>query len=200
MLPSLPLSPLHVPPLTILAGAIALAYVGVVAAGIRGRVRAIKPLPALLLAVAYPRLAPVLACWAAGDALLLDKDRFFLHGLGAFLLGHVAYVGIVGPVTGVSVPWLGVGVVLAVGLLALLWPGLRPRLRAPVTLYAFAIAGMLAVAGPAGALPGAALFLISDTCLAWNRFRRPLPRGDLLVMTTYYGSMFLLAMGTRIEA
>ena len=110
MIPSGPFSPL-----TIVAAAIALTSVGLVAAGIRGPVRAIKPLPAVLLAVVHPQLAAVLLCWAAGDAFLLDKDRFFLHGLGAFLFGHLAYVGIVGPVSGVSALGLGVGLLLAIG-------------------------------------------------------------------------------------
>ena len=41
---------------------------------------------------------------------------------------------------------------------------------------------------------GATAFLLSDTILAWNRFRTPLPRGDLLVMITYYAAVFLIAL------
>ncbi len=180
-----------------LATLVALAYVGLVAAGIRGRIRGIKPLPALLLATVNPGLAPVLVCWAMGDALLLDKDRFFLHGLGAFLIGHLWFIAIVGMSTGVSLPALAFGVSLAAGMLALLWPGLRPKLRAPVALYALSLAGVLAAAAPAGGGVGAGLFLLSDTILAWNRFRKPLPRGDLLVMLTYYAAVFAIALGCR---
>lgn len=180
-----------------LAAAIAAAYVGLVALGVRGRVRGIKPLPALLMATVNPGLAPVLACWALGDALLLDKDRYFLHGLGAFLIGHIWFIALVGLNTGVSVPALLFGVALAAGMLTLLWPGLRPKLRLPVALYALALAGVLGVAAPGGSLAGAAVFMLSDTILAWNRFRTPLPRGDLLVMVTYYSAVFLIALGCR---
>lgn len=179
--------------LTGLAAMFASAYLVLVYAGVRGRLRGIKPLPALLLAVAHPGLAPVLACWAAGDALLLDKDRFFLHGLGAFLLGHLWYIALVGHTHGVSVPGLAVGAALAAGMVGTLWSSLRPRLRAPVAAYAVALAGVLAVALAAGTGAGAALFLLSDAVLAWNRFRSPLPRGDLLVMVTYFAALFLIA-------
>lgn len=179
--------------LTGVAAMFAGAYLLLVATGVRGRLRGIKPLPALVLAVAHPDLAPVLACWAAGDALLLDKDRFFLHGLGAFLLGHLWYIALVGHTHGVSAPGLAVGVALAAGMVGTLWGGLRPKLRAPVAAYAVALAGVLGVALAAGAGAGATLFLVSDAVLAWNRFRSPLPRGDLVVMVTYFAALFLFA-------
>lgn len=183
--------------LTAAAGVIALVYVGLVAGGVRGKPRVIKPFPALLLACVNPALAPVLVCWAAGDALLLDKDRFFLHGLGAFLVGHVAFIALVGSATGVSLPALGLGLALAITVLGRIWGGLKPKLRAPVLVYALTLIGVLAVAAAAGATGGAVLFLISDTVLAWNRFRKPLPRGDLLVMVTYYAAVFWIALACR---
>lgn len=183
--------------LAIAAGLFALAYLVLVALGVRGKPRVIKPLPALLLALVNPALAPVLVCWAAGDALLLDKDRFFLHGLGAFLVGHVAFIGLVGTDVGISLPALGLGLALAITVLGRIWGGLKPKLRAPVLVYALTLIGVLAVAVAAGATGGAVLFLISDTVLAWNRFRKPLPRGDLLVMVTYYAAVFWIALACR---
>ena len=194
MLPAPPLFPL-VDIVTGVALLLALAYVGLVASGIRGRVRGIKPLPALMLAAAYPEWAPVFVCWAVGDALLLDKDRFFLLGLFAFLIGHVWFIAVAGIATGISMPGLAIGLLTAAVLVGLLWPGLRPRLRLPVVLYALSLAGVLATAIPAGKATGAIVFLISDAILAWNRFRKPLPRGDLWVMATYYAAIFLFARG-----
>lgn len=191
-----PLTQLHAG-VAIAAGVFALAYLVLVALGVRGKARVIKPLPALLLAVVNPALAPVLVCWAAGDALLLDKDRFFLHGLGAFLVGHVAFIALVGSEAGVSLPALGLGLALAITVLGRIWGGLKPKLRAPVLVYALTLIGVLAVAAAAGATGGAVLFLISDTALAWNRFRKPLPRGDLLVMVTYYAAVFWIALACR---
>lgn len=189
----MPLSPDLALGLTVLAAGLAVLYVGFVVAGVRGRLRAIKPLPAMLLALVHPDLAPVLLAWAVGDAFLLDKDRFFLHGLGAFLVGHLAYIAILAATSGVDWRAVGVGLLIAGTVLSRLWHGLKPKLRAPVVLYALALAGMLGVALPAGTLPGVVMMLVSDTILAWNRFRTPLPRGDVLVMVTYYGAVFLVA-------
>lgn len=192
----MPLAPTLYPALPLaVAVAAAVVYLGLVAVGKRGRVRIIKVVPAVALAVVNPPLAPVLLAWGLGDALLLDKDRFFLHGLGAFLIGHVLYIGSFAPNSGVSLPALGVGLMLAGTMMALLWGALKPKLKLPVALYAIALAGVLGVAAPAGHALGAILFLVSDTILAWNRFRSPLPRGDLLVMVTYYGAVFAIALG-----
>jgi uncharacterized membrane protein YhhN len=51
------------------------------------------------------------------------------------------------------------------------------------------IGGMLACAigtGSAWGIAGAALFLASDSVLAWNKFVRPLPFGRPAVMVTYH--------------
>jgi uncharacterized membrane protein YhhN len=48
---------------------------------------------------------------------------------------------------------------------------------------------MLATALATGnvvAAAGAALFVASDTMIAWNRFVRPLPMADVGIMVTYH--------------
>jgi len=169
----------------------ALAYIVVAARGIAGPVRWIKLGPALLAAVGAadrPLLAAGFVAWAVGDAFLLDKGRWFLAGLGAFLVGHVlVIVDLVGrlppsPLGG------GVGLVLAAGMLVALAPGLRGVLRAAVPVYALALAALLAATsalGPLG-LVGGASFLLSDALIGWQRFRSPIPHGDTWVLTTYY--------------
>lgn len=123
---------------------------------------------------------------AAGDAFLLDSDRYFLAGLVAFLAAHLTYVAAFW-----SAPWLapvaGIVVVGAVGFVALLWPGLG-KMRVPVLVYMAAIATMVTKAWGAGPLAGlgATVFMVSDGILGYDRFRRPVPRRDLAVMLPYW--------------
>jgi uncharacterized membrane protein YhhN len=146
-----------------------------------------------------------LACSLLGDVfLLLDDEPWFVFGLGAFLLAHLAYVA--------AFWWRGVSpgaflvglVVVAVALLVLGRRILRAAsggehsdLVGPVALYMVVISLMLASAiGTAGALAiaGAALFYCSDALIAWTRFVRPLPQGRLAVIVTYHVAQVLLVL------
>lgn len=182
--------------------AAALAYLGIVAADVRGPVRLVKVVPALALAWATRHLPPAFPAAfvlsAAGDAFLLDKDRFLLPGLGAFLLAHLAFVaGFLAVATpgAASAAVLGLGLGVAGVVLTRVWPRLHGVLRVAVPVYALVLVGMAATAtalGPAG-LAGGLLFLVSDALLAMNRFARPLPGRDLSVLVTYYAALLLLA-------
>ena len=146
-----------------------------------------------------------LAFSLAGDVfLMLPSDRF-LPGLGSFLVAHVLYIGAFSQATGfqLSLPAL---LPFAVGsglVLRLLWPHLG-SLRAPVVLYVGIIAIMgwqafaqwLALGTPASlcALLGAALFTVSDSALALDRFRGAFARAPLAVLGTYYPAQWLIAL------
>ena len=54
-----------------------------------------------------------------------------------------------------------------------------------------------AVSGGGFWLPlfGALSFLVSDTLLAYQRFRGPLPAGAMLVALTYVGAQLLIVLG-----
>ena len=131
-----------------------------------------------------------------GDVLLMLPERWFLGGLVAFLLGHVAYVvGLqLAPTSGA---WTAVG--LAVVLLGALTvgrsivtrvgAGRHRSLRGPVIAYLVVISAMVVSAfgtAAAAAIIGALLFYVSDATLAWNRFVEPLRHGGLAVMVTYH--------------
>ena len=89
-------------------------------------------------------------------------------------------------------------------LLPRLWPGVPAALRLPVLLYVLVLLFMAAQAGsralelrtPAAyaAALGAVLFVISDTVLAWNRFRTPLSAAPVLVHATYFPAQWLIAV------
>jgi sterol desaturase/sphingolipid hydroxylase (fatty acid hydroxylase superfamily)/uncharacterized membrane protein YhhN len=152
-------------------------------------------------------LLAALAASLAGDAFLMF-DGFFLPGLLAFLLAHLAYTALfrqdaslmAAPRAALLIALLGLAV------FALLWiGGLPAALRAPVAVYVLAIAVMASWAvsratvladGPAWAVAvGAICFLVSDATLAVNRFVMPLPHSAVWVLTTYYAAQCLLVMG-----
>jgi uncharacterized membrane protein YhhN len=177
----------------------------------------LKPLPIALLALvvsqtipAEPRYGgPVLAglvCSMAGDICLVFPARF-LAGLACFLVGHLFYIGAFGGAAAWSAgAWLLL-VPFAVGgaaMLGFLWPHLD-RVRPAVAVYVVVIVTMAwaaavraaspGTASPSGALAlgGAIVFMVSDGVLSTDRFVRPLPGGDAIVMVTYYAAQTLIA-------
>lgn len=178
--------------------------------------RVFKPL-AMLLAMARVLRAPAapgrgwllaaLAGSLAGDVFLMF-DGFFIPGLVAFLLAHLAYIARLrqdAPWLASRRAWLGVAAV-GLGVYALLWTGGLPAaLRLPVAVYVCAIGLMAAQAfGRAAVLrdaparlaaAGAACFMVSDTLLALNRFVTPLPAQALWVLGSYYAAQGLLVAG-----
>lgn len=186
------------PVLWSIAAVVAVAYVALVASG---RKHPIKMAPALLLAAAvWPAGAltttAFVAC-AAGDGFLLSKEKYFLHGLGAFLVGHLLFVAdFAMRASGPPPLVLVAAMVVAAG--AVLWrimPTLKGVLRVAVPVYALALGAMVATAGAVStlAMVGAAIFVVSDSVLALNRFARPVPGAEIVVMTTYYAAILTIA-------
>ena len=79
-----------------------------------------------------------------------------------------------------------------------LWPGVAGSLRIPVVLYAGALLAMAAQAASRAAsrrnaaailaAVGAGLFVVSDSVLAFQRFRHPLASGHVMVLGTYFAA------------
>lgn len=175
-----------------------------------------KPLPlALLLAAAlavaraeggrYPwGIATGLAFSLAGDVLLMLPGDLFVPGLLAFLLAHLAYlVAFTAGCRWLPRPLPAVALALvALAVMAFLWPGLGPQLRLPVVVYVVALSTMAAQAmGRAGALGtlaaraaawGAGLFVLSDALLAVGRFRAPFLGNHAAVLVTYFAAQWLI--------
>ncbi len=186
-------------PWSLAAGAAAF-YLALVGAG---RKHPVKVLPALCLAISAWPVSPLasagLVFCALGDGLLLDKERRFLHGLAAFLAGHLFLVGaLVRSPPSLAVPALaGLAAVLllVIGLvLRVLWSRLHGVLRAAVPVYALVLAAMVMAAAThsAMALTGAVIFVVSDAVLALNHFARRLPAAEMVVMTTYYTAILAI--------
>lgn len=146
----------------------------------------------------------------AGDVfLMLPRDRF-IAGLASFLVAHVAYL--VAFTTGVPfaarplffVAYAAAGTVAIVPL----WPHLG-KLRVPVLAYvivilamaaqAAALASVLASTGAMLAAIGAFLFVVSDTTLAFDRFRRSFAAAQFIIMTTYVAAQLLIASSVVVR-
>ncbi|MBM4366729.1 MAG: lysoplasmalogenase [Deltaproteobacteria bacterium] len=170
-----------------------------------GRKHPVKVAPALLLAGATFSASPLasagLAFCALGDGLLLDKDRRFLHGLGAFLVGHLLLIGAFATagrhyLSTAVLGALGGGLLLVIALvLAVLWKRLQGVLRLAVPVYAATLGAMVVAAGThsAMALAGALVFVVSDSVLAINHFARRFRGAEMMVMVTYYSAILAIA-------
>jgi uncharacterized membrane protein YhhN len=148
---------------------------------------------------------------AIGDIALLGRGkRAFLAGLGAFLVGHVAYVvgiaQLVPPADWLAhARWLAlVPLAIGIGTLVVLWSRLG-SLKLPVIAYVLAIVAMVVAAlaaAQAGALPeparcqlaiGAGLFFISDLAVARDRFVGRALSNKLWGLPTYFAAQLLIA-------
>lgn len=138
-----------------------------------------------------------------GDVFLLSKAKaWFLAGLVAFLLGHVAYV-VSFWVRGVDVAALGVAALVLVVPALVVWRWLKERagpLKRPVAAYILVISVMLAFAvgthsarGGWVLLLGAGLFYISDLFVARERFVQKSFINRLIGLPIYYVAQLVLA-------
>lgn len=154
---------------------------------------------------AGPRLwfAAAVVLSLAGDVfLMLPRDRF-VFGLGAFLLGHLAYVsGMVAE--GVEPGGVTAGLLLTAAALATLGQRIlrsvrktSPELATPVVAYMLVISAMVASAfgllEPL-AMVGAVLFYGSDATIAWTRFIGEVRHGRLAIIVTYHLGQILLVL------
>jgi uncharacterized membrane protein YhhN len=161
-------------------------------------------------------LGGLVTAWA-GDVMLLfsvSRPIFFIIGLVCFLGTHFAYIVYLlryekSPVSLLkTAPFLLLGVLFyGIFFLSFLW-GHLGELLIPVIIYTIVITLMmiqaLAASGhmikEAGKLfiVGAAVFILSDSLLAINKFYKPFEIGDILVMSTY-GIAQLLIVSAAIK-
>jgi uncharacterized membrane protein YhhN len=156
-----------------------------------------------------------IACSLLGDVLLMLPGDLFVPGLLAFLCGHLCFIAaFVGDCRfatrpGLLLAALGYGAVN----LSLLWDSIGAPLRIPVIIYVAVLAGMggqalvrarvfaqrgdIRAAAARLAAIGALTFMLSDSLLAWDRFRGPLPLASLWVLSAYYFALWLIARSVQ---
>ncbi len=161
-------------------------------------------------------LAALFFSWA-GDVLLMFQERssdYFLFGLSAFLLAHVFYIVFFSGIKSrEGIKWKPVLFIPVIIYYAILIILLNPSLAAadmqmPVIIYGLVISLMLVLAlhmlysrnKEAGKLmaTGAALFVLSDSLLAVNKFYHPFSYAGTAVMLTYGLAQYQLISGVYV--
>jgi uncharacterized membrane protein YhhN len=148
------------------------------------------------------------------------SNRWFLPGLAAFLLAHLAYIiGLNTPFGETSPVWaIGIGILLAISagrILRRILEGVRAKglrqLVVPVAVYGMVITLMLLSAiltfyrvdwkpSASGLVSlGAILFYFSDIILAWNKFVKPVRNGRVMNMITYHLGQIALVSGVLLQ-
>jgi uncharacterized membrane protein YhhN len=139
-----------------------------------------------------------------GDVFLMLPRDAFVWGLASFLVAHLFYIAAYLSRAGFQANWLLLApfVLYGAALLYLLLPH-AGAVRIPVILYAVVLMAMgwqaaavwwaLRDTAALLAMAGALLFIASDSILALDKFRAPIAQRDLLIMSTYYGALLLIA-------
>lgn len=204
-------------PATLLAG---LALIGAVLTIVADRMKrwqlvyVFKPLTLLLIiglaALGRPTAYKYfvlggLALSLAGDAFMMLRRKRFELGLAAFLLAHLCTIAAfrTGMLPRFALQPLLPLVIFAALLLRTLLPSLG-KMKYPVLLYVMVITAMAALAAgryiqfggakPLCAFAGATLFLASDAVLAYDRFAKPIPRAQVIILGTYFAAQTLIAL------
>lgn len=135
----------------------------------------------------------------AGDVFLMLEERWFVAGLGSFLVAHVLYViamsrldldpvGATGALVLVVVAWFGAGRRIVAGAAAR-----QPALRIPVLAYIGVISVMVVTADATRQpwlIAAAVAFYVSDALLGTNRFVGERSWMPVAVMVTYHVAQF----------
>jgi uncharacterized membrane protein YhhN len=143
-------------------------------------------------------LFTLLFAWL-GDVFLLvpgNNPLFFQLGLASFLMMQIAYIRQFIGFGALKWSWFLVPVLLyVIGFLTYLYPLLPAALVGPVVVYALALGSMLYFAFQlrVSALTlGAVLFVLSDSLLAFAKFKFEYPWNSFAVMSTYILAQLLL--------
>jgi len=157
-----------------------------------------------------------LFCFVGDLLLLFDANpAYFVWGLGAFLLAHIFFIVFFFRLKPFSDKYrlyiftAGIIILFYVFLLLfLVWNNVTiQNLEIPVVVYAVALSFMLLTAlhtynnrslrrlAKNFFIPGATLFVLSDSALAFNRFTMRFEYAGIVVMVTYAAALFLLCLG-----
>jgi uncharacterized membrane protein YhhN len=162
--------------------------------------RVLKTVDGLILSLA-------LVFSAIGDVLLgLHREELFLFGLLSFLLAHIFYLCLFAR----NLPHplrihfeqkmiLAGILIFSAAMTAWLWSGFG-AMKIPALIYLCAIT-LMCIGATLMKLPkrtvliGAILFLLSDSFIAANKFRMPIPLSNYVIWATYYIGQCCIAFG-----
>ncbi|OFZ16186.1 MAG: hypothetical protein A2X86_13175 [Bdellovibrionales bacterium GWA2_49_15] len=148
-------------------------------------------------------LSAVIFCMI-GDILLIPHEKkYFMMGVGAFLLGHLGFLAaFFSSFASFNLWWLLLAVLAEVCFIFFImrwpWAEIPKELFIPVNIYIVVISAMVAVAASgvgAGAsrttLLAAVMFFISDISVARHQFRARVFMNKLWGLPLYYGAVLL---------
>jgi alkenylglycerophosphocholine hydrolase len=176
----------------------------------------IKVIPALSLSLAVLLAGPMkishriamltgaLFC-GAGDVILdIDRVRFFVPGLAAFLLGHIGFLALfwmrrsfAGSRRVWAIPVLLVALTMAIVLIPRLGPFMAPVLAYLAVITIMTVLAIMSDVRPMAAA-GAGLFMLSDALLALAKFVFNGQPSPLFTIPVYFAGLFLLGFGILI--
>ena len=189
--------------------------------GARNRLFVFKPLTMVLIVLfAFLKAAPRmdgyfyfiflgLLMGLAGDIFLMMPSDRFIAGLITFLIGHSCYISAFTTASGFRCTWWLLFPFLIFGVVTfmILLPSLR-KLRIPVALYSAIMVLMawqawerwhrMEANNTLWAAIGSIFFLISDSALALNRFRRSLSNAQKIILGSYYTAQLMIASSVGI--
>jgi uncharacterized membrane protein YhhN len=166
-----------------------------------------------------PVLAAFFFSWV-GDNFLMFSERnelFFFAGVGGFFLAQLSYIYLFSKYKENEAKgflrrnlWISLLFIAYVaGVLLLLFPGLEGMMKPIITIYAFSLIGMSMMAlnrsGRVGVnsfrlvFTGSLLFLVSDSMIAFDKFRSPIPQAGFWIMVTYISAQYLIMRGLILE-
>ena len=145
-----------------------------------------------------------------GDIFLM-ADKFFIVGLGAFLIAHIFYILAFRSESSrffskkeLLIPATFVLIYGAI-LLSIVLPNVGSALKIPIIVYSMTILVMLLTAlhryGNVSAVSfkyviiGASLFILSDSMIAISKFVTAFPMDGVLIMATYGVGQYLIVVG-----
>ena len=137
---------------------------------------------------------------ALGDVLLaLDIGQLFIGGLAAFFISHIFYIITMLPIKNWRLDVLLLYLFLAIIVFCLFYPNLNDMLI-PVIFYMLVLSIMASLTWMTDKsngflVLGGAVFVISDSILALNRFYMPFSYADIAIMCSYYLAQFCLVKG-----
>ncbi|WDE10254.1 lysoplasmalogenase [Thalassomonas haliotis] len=138
-----------------------------------------------------------------GDFFLgYDSQHWFIFGLGAFFIAHIAYIVALMPIAKINgVKPYAILAYLAGGslMLSLLLPGLA-ELLVPVIAYmsillVMAITALLSKKSNPWMMVGGLSFVISDAMIGLNKFYLTIPQAQFFIMISYYFAQYALLQG-----
>ncbi len=138
-----------------------------------------------------------------GDVFLLYEEKYFVHGLSAFLITHFLYIAAFIPKGNLNVPSLIPVLLFSFFIYFLIKRGVG-KYKIPVLIYIvvasvmvwMAVNNYLVYRNPRSVYiaSGAILFILSDSVLALNKFRSKIKFAEMLILGSYYTAQFFIAI------